>query len=486
MTENNVQTTNPESLTTITEWVENHWNEFLADLESLISIASIEDTQSASANAPWGKAPLEALLKTLEIAERLGFTTTNLNGAIGYGDIAGKSEKQLAIIGHTDVVPAGSGWDFEPFALTKKDGYLIGRGVIDDKGPLLCALYALAYYAQTTNEVPYTLRAIIGANEETGMGDLAVYQKHCSDPEFLFTPDSNWPLIYGEKGMWQAHIKSAPIEGGHIIEWAGGSVANAVPGTAHALVRVPAAFDTDKLPHAENITVKLCTHDAHPALSITTQGKSAHASTPELGRSAINMLAHYILDLNLLIPGFICTDEQAFLELVARLSDTYDGESVGLNTTDESFGALTFVAGLAAKEGSALTQTIDIRYPTSIDKTTIEHALSALVQTTGASLEVTNAQVPFLMNPSGPEITALMDAYKQVTGDKHEPFTIGGGTYARHFKNAVSFGMEKSWQKEAEWVGGMHGPNEAVREADMKEAMIVYIKAIQNLCKIEF
>ena len=42
--------------------------------------------------------------------------------------------------------------------------------------------------------------------------------------------------------------------------------------------------------------------------------------------------------------------------------------------------------------------------------------------------------VPFLVKPEDPEIQVLQDAFQFVTGDtEHEPFTIGGGTYAREF-----------------------------------------------------
>ncbi len=477
------QRNDAKSIEAIEKWVDAHWSEFLADLESLVSIDSVEDKGSAAPGKPWGEGPWRALEKAMQIAEHLGFRATNLEGAIAYADIEGASSKQIAVIGHTDVVPAGPGWDFEPFALTRKGEYLVGRGTIDDKAPLLCAMYAMAYCAASCDDAPrYTLRAILGANEETGMGDLDVYHKHCDDPAFLFTPDSNWPLIYGEKGMWQARLESACIEDGNIVEWEGGTVPNAVPGLARALVRVPGDFDESSLASVEGISVKLRDGNAsgERMLYIEVHGKSAHASLPEGGVSAINMLAHYVLDNSL-----AAASERPFLELIAQISDSWRGDTVGLATSDESFGSLTMVAGVAELRGGRFTQTLDIRFPTSTTAEALESTLAELAGRFGAGLQVTNCMKPFLMNPDGPEIEALMSAYKEVTGDEHEPFTIGGGTYARHFSKAVSFGMEKSWQAEEPWVGGMHGPNEAVRESDMKEAVKVYIRAIQNLLELD-
>ena len=76
-------------------------------------------------------------------------------------------------------MPEGLGWTVEPFDVTHKDAYLVGRGVLDDKGPLVLSLYAAHFFAReverTGRRLPFTLRAIIGSEEETGMGDVSYY-----------------------------------------------------------------------------------------------------------------------------------------------------------------------------------------------------------------------------------------------------------------------------------------------------------------------
>jgi acetylornithine deacetylase/succinyl-diaminopimelate desuccinylase-like protein len=46
---------------------------------------------------------------------------------------------------HYDVISAPSdGWDTDPFTLNGRNGYLYGRGVTDDKGPIIAAACAAA------------------------------------------------------------------------------------------------------------------------------------------------------------------------------------------------------------------------------------------------------------------------------------------------------------------------------------------------------
>ena len=127
----------------IDAYIDEHWNDVVADIDSLVRIESTEDLGAAAENAPYGPGPRAALDRALGMATRMGLTAHDCEGRIGYADLPGESDTQLGIIGHVDVVPAGPGWTVEPFTVTRKDGYLLGRGVIDDKGPIVVALHAV-------------------------------------------------------------------------------------------------------------------------------------------------------------------------------------------------------------------------------------------------------------------------------------------------------------------------------------------------------
>ena len=84
-----------------------------------------------------------------------------------------------------------------------------------------------------------------------------------------------------------------------------------------------------------------------------------------------------------------------------------------------------------------------------------------------------------------PAVKALIDTYKEFTGKHAEPFAMGGGTYARTFASAVSFGPEETGLELPAWGGQMHGPNECANEEQLKQALKIYIVAILRLNELE-
>ena len=153
----------------IDRYLEEHWEDIVADIDKLVRIPSFEDLGEAAEGAPYGPGPRKALDVALSMASDMGFEAHDDAGHVGYADLAGASEEQLGIIGHIDVVPAGPGWHFEPYQVTRKDGYLLGRGVIDDKGPSVVALHAMNLWHRMqldgqAPQLPYTLRFIFGVN----------------------------------------------------------------------------------------------------------------------------------------------------------------------------------------------------------------------------------------------------------------------------------------------------------------------------------
>src|SRR5205823_14343381 len=81
----------------------------------------------------------------------------------------GASATTVLVYGHVDVQPAEplELWKSDPFALEERDGWIYGRGVVDDKGQLYILLKAAAELA-AAGELPVDVRVTCDAEEESG------------------------------------------------------------------------------------------------------------------------------------------------------------------------------------------------------------------------------------------------------------------------------------------------------------------------------
>lgn len=443
----------------------------LRDLAALVRVPSVEGAPEPG--APFGPGPKAALETALAIADGMGLATHNCEGYMGYAEVRGASEKQIATITHLDVVPEGNGWTGKPFELARREGYLLGRGVADDKGPAVLTLYAAKFFADQGEPLPYTLRILLGANEETGMKDVDYYLEHYPMPAFCFTPDAEFPVCYGEKGGFSGWLVSAPVSG-NLVAFEGGVARNVVPDRAFALVKADAAA----LKGTDNITV---TDEGNGVARIAGFGKGGHAASPKGTVNAIALVVNYLLD-----NGLCSEEENRVLTMLRTFHATTDGSSIGIDARDDLFDPLTCVGGVMKLENGQLRQSFDIRFPTSTSVEILRAALEKLAASIGGTLDAGDGRPPFYVDPKAPVIQVLIDTYNEVTGRQATPFTMGGGTYARHFESAVSFGMEEPGAAVPTWVGPMHGPDEGVREGLLWEALKIYILAISRLMKLSF
>ncbi|MCP4418450.1 MAG: ArgE/DapE family deacylase [Chloroflexi bacterium] len=109
---------------------------------------------------------------TAEVARQIGL---GVNGSFGEGDGDGR---HLILNGHTDVVPAGEldRWHYPPWraTLNEAEGRVYGRGALDMKGGLCCALFAVKAIIDAGVQLKgrVTVQSVIG-EEDGGAGALA-------------------------------------------------------------------------------------------------------------------------------------------------------------------------------------------------------------------------------------------------------------------------------------------------------------------------
>lgn len=210
----------------IKEKIESNFNDFVADLQSVIKIPSVYEEDNSK--YPFGKNIDDALKEMLSIAEKLGLKTyCDPNGYYGYAEY-GSGEEMVGVLGHIDVVPAGDlkKWNTNPFDPVIVDGKLFGRGTQDDKGPTLAAMYAFKALLDSNATINKKIRFIYGTDEENLWKGINEYNKKEKILHYGFTPDASFPLIYAEKGLLQVDLVAKNETD---IRLKGGDAYNSVP-----------------------------------------------------------------------------------------------------------------------------------------------------------------------------------------------------------------------------------------------------------------
>lgn len=393
-------------------------------------IAIKSEKTTPEENAPFGVGVKDMLEKALFDAKNLGFEVKNYDNYIGeviYG--SGSDEDGVAVLCHLDVVPAGdlSKWDTPPYECVQKDGYLIGRGVVDDKGAAAVCLHALKELKDEGFVPSKKIKLIFGCDEESGWGCIEHYNKVAVMPKIGFSPDSHFPVLYAEKGI--LHIKYEFDKNKDLIAVNGGERANVV---------------------CDKASVK--THFN----SVEFLGKSAHGSTPEAGDNAIKKALLYLVENSLF-------NRAEYLGLFENdLASKFNDES----------GILTFSPNVITTIGDKINVIVDIRYPVHTNVKELEEELKKV-----GIYRVLEHKEPLYADKNGKLVTTLLSIYDSYTGTKSIPLTTGGGTYARALENGVAFGPFEGDGPSC------HIPNEKIKISQLEKCFNIYKQAIKELSK---
>ncbi len=450
-------------------YIEAKRSEYQKDLGSLIEIESVGTAPEGK--FVFGKGSAMAIDKMLEIGQSYGFKTENHDyycASLIYGD----KDEELGMVAHLDVVPAGDGWSYPPYKLTVDKGLLIGRGTEDDKGPAVAALYAMRFLKDSGIELPFSVRLLLGGDEERGMNDLPYFLKSHKAPFFSFTPDSEFPVCCGEKGIGKINVAFDSCLD-RLESISGGTVTNAVAGKATATVKDVAE---GSLPCREGFEISY----ANGMATVTAIGKTAHAATPEEGLSAIERLALYLLD-NLDLEGA----EAAMLRFLAEHCGDYKGVRLGIAEEDSLMGYLTCIGGLLKTEEGKVIQNFNVRFPRKGSWEGIIAKAEEKAALYGGRILSHSHSDGYAFNPEKEEIQALTNAYETVVGEKGAPYTMGGGTYARSFPNTVAFGctIKKHRGLLGEGRGAAHDRDEYLSVAEFESAVKIFALSIAKIAE---
>ena len=301
------------------------------------------------------------------------------------------------------------------------------------------------------------IRFIFGTDEEILWRGIAKYNEKEAPIDMGFSPDSEFPLTYAEKGLQQAYLIGP---GTDLFALHMDNAMNAVPGKADydgpKLTEVKAALDQHGFEYEDHGT------------SITVLGKSVHAMNAPQGVNAVLRLCIALDDVFDFAP----------LDLIGKcfLEDA-TGQNLLGKVADES-GQLTFNISSFEVSPKETCLQIDLRIPVTIDREQLVAQLSKRVQKYGLTYKHFDYLAPLYVPKESKLVQTLMKVYQDATGDlKAEPQISGGATFARTMHNCVAFGGMLPGVPDY-----MHQANEQWPLDSMAKTMEIYAVALKQLC----
>lgn len=447
-------------------------------VQEIVSIKSVEGEPKPG--MPFGEGPASALEAALSIARELGFKVVNLDNYVGYAEY-GTGDEYIAVLGHVDVVPEGDGWKYPPYAAEIHDGKIYGRGTTDDKGPIISALFGLKALVDANVTLSKKVRIIFGTDEESGKSkDIEYYLEREKLPVAGFTPDAEYPIINGEKGITIFDLVkefSVKLDGDLSIEYIkGGNKANMVPDYSEAGIKFDLKSNLiESCEHfAERTGYNLKAEESGDLVIIKSYGVSAHGSLPQLGKNAISQLFAFLGELDL---GK--SDMGSFIKFFNKyIGFEVDGESFGIGLSDEVSGKLSFNVGVVKIDKNSARLTLNVRYPVTNTYEDLIKPLNERIDEFGIKVENMQHQKPLYFPEDHPLIKTLQKVYTEQTGEEAKLLSIGGGTYAKEMANIVAFGPIFPGKPDLD-----HQPNEYIEVEDLVLNAKIYAKTIQELAK---
>lgn len=197
--------------------------QLVLSLEKLVSYRTVSSKPEYAQDCRRGASYLRNLFKRFGAETEL-FNTESHSNPVVYARFRGKTTrsargKTILFYGHYDVVAADnwrSRWDANPYEMQGNGGYLYGRGVSDNKGPILAALYAVADLVAGRKLGSDIVFLIEGEEESGSRGFQRAIKENKSiigDVDWILLANSYWLnddipcLTYGLRGIVRATIE---------------------------------------------------------------------------------------------------------------------------------------------------------------------------------------------------------------------------------------------------------------------------------------
>lgn len=466
----------------LNDYIDHVKDEIVQKTQELIQIPSVY-AKSDDPSKPFGKSINDALLYTLSLGEQLGFRVKNVDNYCGYIEF-GEGEELVGIIGHLDVVPEGEDWAYPPFSATIVDNKIFGRGSIDDKGPVIAALYAMKSVMETC-KINKRVRLILGLNEENNWQCINYYKKHEEIPSIGFSPDADFPCIYAEKSILTSYLEMDYSNSSQSITIkevdCNNNAINVVPKFCSVTLKINAneilmcdfIHQLKNFIQIHNYEIDIYKIDEEE-VKLTSHGIQAHAAHPDLGKNAISPL---LVVLDSIYKSYNINID--ILDFFTNFINTqYDGKNLGIDFKDET-GSLTLNVGNFILEDNKLKIGMNLRIPVTFSTNKINEIFLNFAKSY-SKLCYKNVQKldSLYISKDNYLVSTLCNIYNEMAQSDLEPIAIGGATYARAFPNCISFGANFPGHKDM-----CHQTDEFIDIDSLILSSKIYAKAIYELAK---
>lgn len=432
-------------------------------------------------------------------AARSGFQFRRFGKDDVFELVLGTGDPVLGFVMHGDVVAVkdwattstmatfrSPDWTHPPFRAELSDRKLYGRGSEDDKGPIAAAIVALETMAAFGLAPRGEIRVIVGNGEESDWDAMVEYARGGrAHPRHMISVDASFPVVVSESGFVDfGLIFSSPTKerskavvaraeaGEFLTQVPGSGVVELVPAPNETLASLEARARLASESCAQAIggaPFRAEVSSSSDRVVVKAFGDAVHSSVAEDGRNAMWLLADIAakLDVEADAAG------QALRVVHERFVGDHHGHKLGVFYTHPSMGDLLVSPTMLRTAPGSASLRVNMRRPAGRSSDEFRAQLAtALTRLRAIAPTVELAEdswvgEPAIADTSGELVPTLLEIFRRRA---HDPgargISIRGGTFARLFPGAVSFGPSLPGRP---YRG--HAPDEYI-ELDALELMV--------------
>jgi succinyl-diaminopimelate desuccinylase len=392
----------------IEAYIKEHETRILDDLHELIAFRTVsEEKDELRKSLSW----------FLQRAEEMGFQTYKTTaGDVGIVE-AGQGDETLGILVHLDVVDPGDPekWKYPPFEGTIADGFLWGRGTMDDKGSAVVCLYGMKALLDLGAVFHKKIWLIVGTAEEEDWTDMAHFKEEFPCPDYGFSPDGDFPIYNIENGYTDMVLEFDESESAGLLgefDVHSGKCANTIPSKA--------VFSIN-------------------GMKQVFEGVSAHSSAPQMGVNAIEKLcASDAVDLP---PGADFNFTRFVRDILA--CDMYGGKLKFKKEEEywegQYLGRTTAVPTVLKRAGGKVFLTVNIRQNAALTREDIEKAFDEYSEEYHYRYRITTFLDAMKVSHKRKPFAVMAETYED-WGYQSSFIAAGGTSYAKAMENIVTWG----------------------------------------------